>query len=105
VQGRGLRDQYPSMSKFARRGVGNFAGSAPLPPCPTPALPGAPEKLAVLEERARLKLSLWHPEDAGVAGGRTHRSSVQCRSSSSSRSRSGRNTSAGICPTRLPRSS
>jgi hypothetical protein len=40
-------------------------------------LPGSPEKVAVLEERARLGMSLWHPLDApmdaesrllGVAG-------------------------------------
>jgi hypothetical protein len=65
----GVRDKYPSTSKFARRGVGNFCGQAPLPPCPTAALPGSPEKLAVLAERARLKLALWHPDDAGVVGG------------------------------------
>ena len=65
----GVRDQYPSTSKFARRGVGNFAGAAPVPPRPTAAMPGSAEKLAVLEERARMKLSLWHPDDARVEGG------------------------------------
>ena len=62
----GVRDQYPSTSKYGRRGVGNFNGSAPLPAFPTKAWPGTPEKVAVLEERARLKQSLWHPDDAGV---------------------------------------
>ena len=65
----GVRDAYPSISKFARRGVGNFCGRAPLPACPTAALPGTPEKVAVLQERARLKLSLWHPDDGRVVAG------------------------------------
>ncbi len=30
---------------------------------PTEALPGSPEKLAVLSERVRLGLPLWHPHD------------------------------------------
>jgi hypothetical protein len=64
----GVRDLYPSTSKFARRGVGNFTGNAPLP-APTNALPGTPEKLAVLEERARLKQALFHPDDARVEDG------------------------------------
>jgi hypothetical protein len=73
----GVRERYPSTSKFARRGVGDFNGQSTLPPFPTEALPGSPEKVAVLEERARLGLSLWHPLDApmdveshqlGVAG-------------------------------------
>jgi hypothetical protein len=60
----GVRDLYPSTSKFARRGIGDFNGKAPLPPEPTDALPGTAEKVSVLEERARLGLSLWHPADA-----------------------------------------
>jgi hypothetical protein len=31
---------------------------------PTSAVPGTEEKVAVLAERARLGLSLWHPHDA-----------------------------------------
>jgi hypothetical protein len=73
----GVRELYPSTSKFARRGVGDFNGQSRLPAQPTRALPGSPEKVAILEERARLGLSLWHPLDApmdaesrqlGVAG-------------------------------------
>lgn len=64
----GVRDLYPSTSKFGRRGHGNFNGNAPLPAFPTRALPGTQEKIAVLEERARLKLCLWHPDDATFAG-------------------------------------
>jgi hypothetical protein len=60
----GVREQYPSTSKFARRGVGDFNGKAQLAPEATAALPGTPEKVAVLEERARRGLSLWHPLDA-----------------------------------------
>ena len=60
----GVRELYPSTSKFARRGLDDFNGRVPLPPAPTGALPGTPEKVAILEERARLGLSLWHPLDA-----------------------------------------
>jgi hypothetical protein len=60
----GVRELYPSTSKFARRGVDDFNGQPPLPAQPTDALPGSPEKVAVLEERARLGVSLWHPLDA-----------------------------------------
>ena len=66
----GLRDRYPSTSKFAHRGVGDFNGRAVLPPAPTEALPGSAEKLAILEERASQRLALWHPEDAPLGAGR-----------------------------------
>lgn len=59
----GVREQFPSTSKFARRGVEDFNGKAT--PCePTEALPGTPEKVRVLMERARLGQQLWHPDDA-----------------------------------------
>lgn len=64
----GVRDLYPSTSKFARRGVADFCGKARLPE-PTRALPGSAEKVAVLEERARLGLALWHPLDARIEDG------------------------------------
>jgi len=60
----GVRELYPSTSKFARRGVGNFNGRAAPAGEPTEALPGTPEKVAVLEQRARLRQELWHPLDA-----------------------------------------
>jgi hypothetical protein len=60
----GVREQYPSTSKFARRGVSDFNGQASLAAQPTSAPPGSPEKVEVLAERARLGLSLWHPHDA-----------------------------------------
>ena len=59
----GVRDLYPSTSKFARRGVGNFCGQAA--PCdPTGAMPGSPEKVAIMEQRAKMRQELWHPLDA-----------------------------------------
>jgi hypothetical protein len=64
----GVRDRFPSTSKFARHGVVDFNGTAALPPLPTLALPGTPAKVAILEERARLRQSLWHPQDALVPG-------------------------------------
>src|SRR5688572_3585844 len=60
----GVKDLYPSTSKYARRGEGNFTGNAPLPPIPTTAPPGSPEKLEVLAQRARNKQALWHPLDS-----------------------------------------
>jgi hypothetical protein len=63
-----VRDQYPSTSKYARRGVSDFNGRTAQAAQPTNALPGSPEKVAVLAERARLGLSLWHPLDARLSG-------------------------------------
>ena len=60
----GIRELYPSTSKFARRGVDDFNGAARLPAAPTEAPPGSPEKVAILEQRARQRLALWHPGDA-----------------------------------------
>src|ERR1700679_2635092 len=60
----GVRDLFPSTSKYARRGVGNLNGSSRMPSGPTDAVPGTPEKVMVLAERARLGVSLWHPLDA-----------------------------------------
>jgi hypothetical protein len=62
-----VRQHYPrSESKYARNGVGQGCRGYQLPE-PTDARPGSAEKVAVLEERARLGLALWHPLDA-VAG-------------------------------------
>jgi hypothetical protein len=60
----GVRERYPSISKFGQRGVGNGNEAAALPSVPTCARPGSPEKVAVLEQRARRRESLWHPYDA-----------------------------------------
>jgi hypothetical protein len=60
----GVRQQYPSTSKFARRGVGDYDGESPRAPLPTSALPGTAEKVLVLMQRARMRVALWHPADA-----------------------------------------
>lgn len=62
------RDQYPSTSKYARRGAGAFLLRSKPPLCPTDAPPGSLEKVAVLSERAALGQDLWHPHDATFAG-------------------------------------
>src|SRR5437660_3820538 len=59
----GVRDLYPSTSKFARRGVGNFCGLAPLPERPTGAAPGSEEKILILMDRAAKRQALFHPAD------------------------------------------
>ena len=64
----GVKEMYPSTSKYARRGVGNFTGNAPVAPRPTCFAPGTAEKMAVLEERAKNKQALWHPFDAQYEG-------------------------------------
>jgi hypothetical protein len=64
----GVRELYPSTSKYSRRGVPNFAGAAPLPAVPTTAAPGTPEKLKVLEQRAKALKALFHPADSRYAG-------------------------------------
>lgn len=67
-----IRALYPSTSKYAKRGCG-LGNQAPLPTSPTTALPGTARKVAVLEERARLGQSLWHPLDARDDGQETRR--------------------------------
>lgn len=59
----GVKDMYPSLSKFARRGVKDTYGGHDMPE-PTTAKPGTPEKAAVLEQRAERRQRLWHPDDA-----------------------------------------
>jgi hypothetical protein len=59
-----VRRLYPSTSKFARRGIGNFHGWVALPARPTLAPPGSPAKVNVLAQRARHHEALWHPLDA-----------------------------------------
>ena len=64
----GVRDLYPSTSKFGCRGIGNGHKNTLLPDRPTCALPGTEAKIRVLGERARLGQSLWHPDDVIFAG-------------------------------------
>src|SRR5262249_38663014 len=44
----------------------DFNGGARLPATPTSALPGPPEEVAALADRARAGVTLWHPHDAVV---------------------------------------
>jgi hypothetical protein len=53
----------PDDGKFSHRGVGIGNGKAPLPE-PTDARPGTEAKVRVLEERARRREQLFHPQDA-----------------------------------------
>lgn len=62
----GVREQYPPTSKYGHRGPGNIYRRARLPTFPTSALPGTPEKVAVMEQRAQLRQSLFHPGDAAL---------------------------------------
>jgi hypothetical protein len=62
----GVREKYPSTSKFARHGIFDFNGRVQLPREPTSALPGSMEKVEILIERARHRQSLWHPMDAPI---------------------------------------
>ena len=62
----GVRELYGPVSKFGRRGITDFNGCTPLP-VPTNVLPGSPEKLALLEQRAALRLSLFHPDEPFLA--------------------------------------
>jgi len=62
----GVRDQYPSTSRFANRGVPDGDGARPLPPAPTAALPTTEAKIRAMQERAAARASLWHPRDAQV---------------------------------------
>lgn len=61
-----IRAQYETNQVSGRRGVGHVGtGRKPIP---TDALPGTPEKLAVLEMRAAMGLQLFHEDDAGSSG-------------------------------------
>src|SRR6266446_4129850 len=64
----GIRELYPSTSKYARRGIGNGNIRSSLPTFPTPALPGSAEKIAVLQQRVLMRQELFHPGDATLAG-------------------------------------
>jgi hypothetical protein len=64
----GVRDRYPSTSRYGNRGIGNFNGQTPLPSTATDAPPGSAEKVEVLMQRAAHRQSLWHPDDADLSG-------------------------------------
>jgi hypothetical protein len=67
----GIRDRYPSTSKYAHRGLDDFYGEPVAPPFPTAALPGSVEKVLVLQGRAQRGEALWHPDDG--PDGKGHR--------------------------------
>ena len=68
----GIRVRYPAGAPGVRLvpreegedPVPDFCGWAPPPPRPTAARPGSAAKLAVMGERARLGVQLFHPDDA-----------------------------------------
>ncbi|VTS05429.1 hypothetical protein [Tuwongella immobilis] len=66
----GVKDLYPSTSKYARRGLGNKCGDAPLPESPTDATPGSEDKIAILCKRVEMGQSLFHPDDATLGQAR-----------------------------------
>lgn len=57
-----IRVRYVRRERFSRRGVLDRM-AVPLPE-PTAALPGTPEKVAVLEARAMAGTAIFHPHDA-----------------------------------------
>ena len=62
----GVKEQYPSMrpGQFKASPASALTGAGELPPSPTQALPGTPEKAAVIEDRAFHGWQLVHPGDA-----------------------------------------
>lgn len=60
----GVRDQYASASKFGQRVETPVAKTLPAP---TLALPGAPEKMAVMRDRIAAGELVHHPDDARAA--------------------------------------
>jgi hypothetical protein len=59
----GVRDRFPSTSKYGRRGPNPGMAAGRPPAEPTPATPGTPEKLIALAARVARGESLWHPLD------------------------------------------
>lgn len=59
----GVKDLYPSTSKYARKGIGGDNHRSILPRELTIAEPGSPEKVAVMCERAARGESLFHPDE------------------------------------------
>lgn len=64
----GVKDLYPSTSKYARRGVPNKVGKVPLADSPTTHAPGTEGKLACMEARAKAMQAIFHPGDARFEG-------------------------------------
>ena len=64
----GVKEIFPVDPKHARRRLGNFNGYPKLSDIPTTATPGTPEKLVVMEVRAKAGLAIFHPRDARFEG-------------------------------------
>lgn len=62
----GVKEQYPSTSKYARRGVGNAGFGYVLPPPDHSLEPGSEEKLRAMETRALAGVSLFHPAEPKI---------------------------------------
>ncbi|MGH8612408.1 MAG: hypothetical protein ACREYF_10300 [Gammaproteobacteria bacterium] len=58
----GIRERYQTPSPYARRYT-DRDGEAEPSGNPCLALPGTAEKIAILAQRAALRLALWHPGD------------------------------------------
>jgi hypothetical protein len=63
-----VRALYGEAQSSKRRGVEDGYGHRPLPEDTTTAIPGTPEKVAILTQRAELGLSLFHPDDGPSFG-------------------------------------
>jgi hypothetical protein len=66
-QDRAVRALYPSSNPDWYGGGRDVNGGYALPPGPTDALPGTPEKWRAFRERIRLCVALHHPDDARVS--------------------------------------
>lgn len=65
----GVKELHPSTSKYAKRGIGNGQNfDPPFPAQPTTHAPGTPGKLALLEQRAKDRVAIFHPADARFEG-------------------------------------
>jgi hypothetical protein len=62
----GVKELYPSTSKYASRGVGNTTKQSALPAEPTKAEPGSEEKIRVMCARVRRGESVSHPDDVMI---------------------------------------
>lgn len=59
-----VRERFASTSRFGKRMAAQPRRLVRPLPRPTSAPPGSPEKIAEIELRLTLGLSLWHPGDA-----------------------------------------
>jgi hypothetical protein len=75
---RRIRNQYPSTSKFAHRGLANNGFEAEQLPAPTSAEPGTPEKIEVLASRLAGGQHLWNDDDAELPAPTVKRGFCKC---------------------------